>query len=208
MSSIISEARGTVHASRSKIATSAEGYEQKLRAWYQSYEDLKAQHEAATAKLKEDNHALNRQLEIARVALKNAEDRAEIAEKKLFNLKEKSWEHRGVIAPVVLGGMAAPENENSNQVQDHRDSLISSREQRSQGLDEGRQMPQTREFVQISLASSPKITSAPISRKRPRSESGRDMDVQKRNRKARRKEGASEEINEGTIVVEMGEGSV
>ena len=90
MSSIISEARKSVHTSRSKIITLTEWYEQKLRAWYQANEDLKAQHEAATTKLKEDNHALNRQLEIARVALKNAEDRAKIAEKKLFNLKEKS----------------------------------------------------------------------------------------------------------------------
>jgi hypothetical protein len=223
MISIISEARKTVHASRSKIATSTGGYEQQLRAWYQAYENLKAKHEATTAKLREDYHSLNRQLEIARdsikatewevqrmtkghkIALKNAEDRTEIAEKKLFDLKkEKPWEHRGVMAAAeVLGGVAAPENEKSVQLQDHLDSLISSREQRSQGLDDGRQIPQTKEFVQISSTSPLKIISAPISKKRPRSESGRDMDAQKRNRKARREEGASEKFDEGTIVVKQ-----
>lgn len=41
-----------------------------------------------------------------KIALKTAEDRTEIAEKKLFNLKkEKPWEHRGVMAAAeVLGG--------------------------------------------------------------------------------------------------------
>jgi len=99
--------------------------------------------------------------------------------------------------------VAAPENEKSDQIQDHLDSLISSREQRSQGLDDGRQIPQTKEFVQISPTSPLKIIPAPISKKRPRSESGRDMDAQKRNRKARREEGASEKFDEGTIVVEQ-----
>jgi hypothetical protein len=34
------------------------------------------------------------------------------------------------------------------------------------------------------------------------------MDMQKRNRKTRREEGALEKIDEGTIVVKTGEGSV
>jgi hypothetical protein len=43
-----------------------------------------------------------------------------------------------------------------------------------------------------------------MSRKRPRL----DIDVQKRNRKTRREEGASEKVEEGTIVVKIGDGSV
>ena len=144
MSSIIAEARKAVHASRSKIALT-EVYAQNLRA---QYEDINVKHEATTAKLKEDCHTLNQQLAIAResiearewdvqrmikghkLALKNAEDYAEIAEKKLLNLKkEKSQEHRGVAAARVLGGIA--KNEKLNQIQDYRDSLISSREQGS-----------------------------------------------------------------------------
>lgn len=52
------------------------------------------------------------------VALKNAEDCAEIAERELFNLKEqKSREHHGVVAAArVSEGMAAPENERSGHI--------------------------------------------------------------------------------------------
>ena len=142
-----------------------------------------------------------------KIALKNAEYRAEIAEKKLSNLKNKKLlEHHGVIAAAGVFGIAALEKEMPDQIQDHRDSLISSREQGSQGLDDERQIPQTWEFV--SPATSPKITSAPTSRKRSRSKSKRDIGVQKQNHKIRREEGASEKIDEGTIVVKIGEGSV
>jgi hypothetical protein len=65
-SSILSEARKIVHASRSKIVALTEGYEQKLRAWYHSCEDLKSQHEAATSKLKD----LNQQLEVTRESIR------------------------------------------------------------------------------------------------------------------------------------------
>jgi hypothetical protein len=43
-----------------------------------------------------------------------------------------------------------------------------------------------------------------MSRKRPRL----DIDVQKRNRKTRREEGALEKVDKGTIVVKIRDGSV
>jgi hypothetical protein len=91
-----------------------------------------------------------------------------------------------VIAPAeVLGGMTTPENENSDQIQDHGDSVVRSREHGSQGLDDRLEIPQTREFVQISPTSPPKIISAQNSKKRPRSDSGRDIGLQERNPKTR-----------------------
>lgn len=54
----------------------------------------------------------------------NAEHHAKTVEDKLINLKEKSRDRRGVTGPAeVLEEMVASENENSNQTQDHRDSL-------------------------------------------------------------------------------------
>jgi hypothetical protein len=43
--------------------------------------------------------------------------------------------------------MAAPEKEKPDQIQDYQDSLINSRKQGSQGLSDGRQIPQTWGFV-------------------------------------------------------------
>ena len=43
-----------------------------------------------------------------------------------------------------------------------------------------------------------------MSRKRPRL----NINVQKRNRKTRREEGALEKVKEGTIVIKIGDGSV
>jgi len=96
--------------------------------------------------------------------------------------------------------MAALEEERADQMQGYRDSLSATYKERLQELNK-RQTPNIREFVRISPASSPKVISAPSSRKRKRSETCQD--VQQQSRKIRKKEGTSKETNNSTIIVKM-----
>jgi hypothetical protein len=114
----MSESRNILHASPIAVAALAKSYSQKLQLLqqYHPHGDLKTEHETTIAKLKEDCRSLRQQLGFARgtirfnewtlaayqtirqnkrdmqqmkIASKRAEDRANIAEKKVFELEEE-----------------------------------------------------------------------------------------------------------------------